>query len=302
MQENNCAIFFIFTAVGMDFLYVLYNFQNGILLPKEQKMNLKNMIGLGVAGNFAYHLEQAGEIKDFENITTEQPYAPKGIFPFYIPYCDTFLGVYPEGTDTLYLPEHEANAQMEPEIAILFDIIYGDDDTVADLIAQKFTTFNDCTIRKAGAKKISEKKNWGVNSKGIGDKWIAIDRFEKGGIMDRYHICSFVVREGILHTYGVDAPLLGYSYFYDKLKLWLIDKLNRQKDFGPLEDMAGHLKASGYPDQAFISIGATAYAEFGEKNYLKSNDEIYVIAYDTYKDRGDMQKSESKIILHQKVQ
>ena len=29
-------------------------------------MELKNVIGLGVAGNFAHHLEQAGELKDFE--------------------------------------------------------------------------------------------------------------------------------------------------------------------------------------------------------------------------------------------
>ena len=269
---------------------------------KEQKMNLKHMIGLGVAGNFAHHLEQAGEIKDFENITTEQPDAPKGIFPFYVPRSKTFLGLYPVGTKKLCLPEYEANAQVEPEIAILFDIVYGDDETVTDLTAKMFTAFNDCTIRKAGAKKISEKKNWGSNSKGIANKWIAIDKFEKGGVMDRYRLCSFVMRDGILQPYGVDAPLLGYSYLYDTLKLWLIDKLNNQKDFGPLEDMAMYLKVSDYPDQALISIGATAYAEFGEKNYLKPNDDIYVIAYDKHKDRGDRQTSESKIILHQRVQ
>jgi len=265
-------------------------------------MQLQDVICLGVAGNFAHHLEQAGELKDFENVVTAEPDAPKGIFPFYLPGSDSFLGLYSIGTDTLNLPDYEANAQVEPEIAVLFDIIYNDKKEVTDLIAQKFTTFNDCTIRKEGAKKISEKKSWGLNSKGIGDKWIAIDKFEEGGVMDNYHLCSFVERDGVLHPYGVDAPLLGYSYFYTKLKTWLINKMNTQVDFGPLENIAEHLQTCDYPKQALVSIGATAYAEFGEKNYLKNGDEVYVIAYDKNKEDSSFESSESKVILHQKVQ
>ena len=115
-------------------------------------MQLQDTIGLGVAGNFAHHLEQAGELKDFKDVVTAEPDAPKGIFPFYLPGSDTFLGLYSIGTDTLTLPNYEANAQVEPEIAVLFDIVYDDAKNVTDLIAQKFTTFNDCTIRKEGAK------------------------------------------------------------------------------------------------------------------------------------------------------
>ncbi|MEN8726457.1 MAG: DUF5718 family protein [Sulfurovum sp.] len=265
-------------------------------------MQLQDTICLGVAGNFAHHLEQAGELKDFENVITAEPDAPKGIFPFYLPGSDSFLGLYSIGTDKLELPEYEANAQVEPEIAVLFDIVYDDEKKVIDLIAQKFTTFNDCTIRKEGAKKISEKKSWGLNSKGIGDKWIPIDKFEEGGVMDNYHLCSFVEREGVLHPYGVDAPLLGYSYFYTKLKTWLIDKMNTQEDFGPLENIAEHLQATNYPKQALISIGATAYAEFGENNYLQSADEVYVIAYNKNVDDNSFDTSDTKVILHQIVQ
>jgi hypothetical protein len=264
-------------------------------------MQLEDVICLGVAGNFAHHLEQAGELKDFENIVTSEPDAPKGIFPFYLPGVESFLGLYSIGTDTLTLPDYEANAQVEPEIAVLFDIIYNDQKEVIDLVAKKFTTFNDCTIRKDGAKKISEKKSWGLNSKGIGDKWIVIDIFEKGGVMDSYHLCSFVEREGVLHPYGVDAPLLGYSYFYTKLKTWLIDKMNTQVDVGPLENIAEHLQTCDYPKQAFISIGATAYTEFGEKNYLKSADKVYVIAYDKNREDSSLEPSDTKIILQQKV-
>ena len=120
--------------------------------------------------------------------------------------------------------------------------------------------------------------------------------------MDNYHLCSFVKRDGVIHPYGVDAPLLGYSYFYGKIKEWLIDKMNHQEDFGPLEDIALHLKDCNYPSQALISIGATAYADFGEHNYLESGDEVYVIAYDVRRDDASFTSSSTKVILHQKVQ
>ena len=264
-------------------------------------MRVDEMIGLGVAGNFAHHLEQAGELEDFKDVQTEEPQAPKGIFPFYLPSSDSFLGIYSVATSELKLPEYEANAQVEPEIGVQFEIVYGENHEVVDLIAERFTTFNDCTIRKEGAKKISEKKSWGPNSKGIGNKWIDIDRFEEGGVMDRYHLCSFVKRDGLLHEYGVDAPLPGYSYFYAKLKNWLIEKMNHQEDFGPLENISVHLKTCNYPSHALISIGATAYAEFGEHNYLQSGDEIYVVAYDATQEKGDLEPSETKVILHQRV-
>jgi hypothetical protein len=119
--------------------------------------------------------------------------------------------------------------------------------------------------------------------------------------MDSYHLCSLVKRDGVLHKYGVDAPLLGYGYFYEKLIVWLIEKLNNQKDFGPLEDMAMHLKNSDYPTTALISIGATAYADFGEHNYLKSGDEIFVVSYDSKVDDSSLNQSDTKIILHQIV-
>ncbi len=172
---------------------------------------------------------------------------------------------------------------------------------VANLVAKKFTAFNDCTIRKEGAKKISEKKSWSSNSKGMAKEWIDIDKFEEGGVMDNFHLCSFVKRDGVLHPYGVDAPLLGYSYFYAKLKNWLIEKMNEQKDFGPLENISDHLKDSNYPKEAIVSIGATAYAEFGEKNYLQSGDEVFVVVYDARKGNANIEESEDKIILHQRV-
>jgi len=113
-------------------------------------MSLKNAICLGVAGNFAHHLEQAGELEDFKNVTTVEPNAPKGIFPFYLPGSSSFLGAFCVGDGELELPNYEANAQVEPEIGVLFDIEYDSQNQVTNLHAKAFTTFNDCTIRKEG--------------------------------------------------------------------------------------------------------------------------------------------------------
>ncbi|WP_353662462.1 DUF5718 family protein [Hydrogenimonas sp. SS33] len=255
---------------------------------------MRDVICLGVAGNFANHLEQAGEAGDFVDVEVDEAHAPKGIFPFYLPGNEGFLGVYPISKDTLVLPEEEANAQVEPEIGILFGVEYDDRKRVKNLKALKFTVFNDTTIRKEGALKISEKKSWHENSKGKGDIWIDIDKFEKGGVMDRFRLRSFLVRDGVKHEYGVDAPLTGYSYFHEKLTDWLVDKINNQKDAGPLEDISKHFRECGYPGHLFVSIGATAYAPFGEQNYLKEGDEVIVEAYDA-------ENPERRILLRQRV-
>ncbi len=160
---------------------------------------LRNTICLGVAGNFAHHLEQAGEMNDFLEVEVEEAHAPKGIFPFYLPRSESFLGVYPISKTRLVLPKEEANAQVEPEIGILFDVVYDERHTITDLIARQFTVFNDTTIRRDGALKISEKKSWHEHSKGKGDIWIEIDRFEPGGMMDSFHLRSFVIRDGVKH-------------------------------------------------------------------------------------------------------
>ena len=56
--------------------------------------DLRNVPGIGVAGNFAGHLEQAGEAENFRGVKTAESTAPKAIFPFYIPGNSTFLGTF----------------------------------------------------------------------------------------------------------------------------------------------------------------------------------------------------------------
>ena len=144
---------------------------------------------------------------------------------------------------------------------------------------------NDCSIRREGAKKISEKKNWGPETKGTASQSIPIDRFEKGGVLDGYRIASYLLRDGTLTEYGVDSSVASYSYMYSQLLDWLVDKLNHQVDEGPLENISEWLEVAGQPSQALISIGATRYTEFGETTFLSRGDQVIVAVYD--RDRFD---------------
>jgi len=237
----------------------------------------KSIIGFGIAGNFAHHLEQAGESADFLDVEVDEADAPKGIFPTYVPNDDSFLGTYPFSSTKIAAIKGK-NLQVEPEVGLYCEIGYKEDEIVS-LRPTHFMAYNDCSIRVEGAAKISHKKNWGVDSKGVSDDTIMIDSFREGGVMDGYSLTSFIKRDGKLMQYGENSELLGYSYFYEKLEQWIIDKLNTQKDNGPLEDLHGLISKAGKPEKLLISIGATRYTAFGEKHYLEVGDILYVLVY-----------------------
>lgn len=247
----------------------------------------KKFIGLGVAGNFAGHLEQAGEAADFLQVKTEEAIQPKAIFPFYVPSetlssTEQFLSTYPLSHDTISFPQDADNLQIEPEVALICEIHY-QDGQVNKLKPTHFAAYNDCSIRRPNARKICEKKNWGENSKGISATQIALDKFEQGGVLDNYHIACFHKRNGVLNTYGEDSPAASYSYFHQKLLNWIIDKMNHQPDQGPMNHIAELIKQSHQPAHAIISIGATRYTPFGETNFLQVGDTSIVVVYDAMK-------------------
>ena len=238
----------------------------------------KNSLGLGIAGNFALHLKQAGELEDFKDIITAEEAAPKGVFPFYVPNNSTFLGTYPISDDTIKLPDEEVNVQAEPEVALTCKLTYSDG-KIDTITPTHFAAYNDTSLRK-NAPKISLKKNWGAQTKGISSQLIEIDSFSEGGIMDNYRICSFLRRGGNVFRYGEDVELTGYSYFHEKLLEWIKNQINTQKDFGPLEAVLEYIKEAAYPEELVISIGATRYTEYGETTFLQSGDEVIVALYD----------------------
>jgi hypothetical protein len=242
----------------------------------------RDFLGLGIAGNFALHLAQAGEEEDFKEIVTADEAAPKGMFPFYLPShvqeAKAILSTYPLSSSIIKLPLQNVNIQAEPEVALICNLEYYEG-KLSKITPTHFGAYNDCSIRIAGASKISDKKNWGKNSKGISDNLISIDKFSDGGIMDSYSICSFLKRGSEIHAYGEDVELQGYSYFYEKLLNWMLEQINTQKDFGPLEPLSKYISTCNNPTKAIISIGATRYTPYGEKTFLKEQDEVFVTLY-----------------------
>ena len=248
----------------------------------------------GVAGNFTGHLEQAGEAVDFANVKTAEQNAPKAIFPTYIPLksidkkdkikneelakVPENLLKFPFDQDKIIFPQNEENIQVEPECALIFETTW-DNQKLKSLKPICFGASNDCSIRKPGAKKISQKKNWGKSSKGLSNNLIDVDTFEQGSILDNYNIVSFIKRNNEIFEYGEDSAIKDYSYIYEKLINWLIEKINNQQDEGPAEKIYDYLVQSDFPSKIMISIGATRYTEFGEKNYLQKGDKSYIIIY-----------------------
>ncbi len=241
-------------------------------------MELQSAIGFGIAGNMTGHLEQAGEASDFVQVETAEARAPKGMFPFYVPHHQGQLVAFPLCSERLRLPLEEARVQIEPEVALRLALDWEGDAVVA-VRPVAFAAYNDASIRRPAAK-ISEKKNWGPSTKGLSAAWIALDTLAPGGLLDRFRLASFLLRDGVLHAYGEDSPVAGYSYFHEELLLWIADRLNHQQDHGPLEDLAAHLSTARRPSEAIVAIGATRYTSFGTENFLQPGDTALVVLYD----------------------
>lgn len=247
----------------------------------------RDWFGLGVAGNFAGHLEQAGEAVDFASVHSRRD-APKGIFPWYAPRHDSFLGEFPLSHDTLRLPGTTAadgplNLQIEPEVGVACRLHWVGD-TVATLLPFALGAFNDCSIRRPNARKISDKKNWGPASKGVARRFFDVEDLTPAGPTAAMRLgCHLRTAAGVRHEYGVDSPLSGYSYYGDALLNWIVERIANQRGAAdtPLEDVGALMVACGRPRTALIGIGATRYTALGESTYLRPGDEAIVRVYET---------------------
>ena len=247
-------------------------------------IDLKSAATFGVAGNFTGHLEQAGEASDFVNVKVAEANAPKAIFPTYIPNANDsnvvpdHLKSFPWSATCIEYPENQDKLQLEPECAIICDAKW-EGDKLVSLSPIGFGASNDCSIRREGAKKISLKKNWGGNSKGLSANILPVDSFNCNGLINDYRIASFLLRDNKAFPYGEDSRICDYSYVYDKLITWMLDKFNNQADEGPAENIHSYLVAAGCPSRILISIGATRYTKYGETNFLKKGDHSVVVLY-----------------------
>jgi len=275
--------------------------------------------GFGVAGNVAGHMAQAGEAD--KSSAAVVPSLPANIFPFYIPstdnhYQDRHGGAgaaeptirkchtsaekvsevtssvwdrvtttdgwqFPVSTVIIDFPRDGSNVQVEPEVALYVDIVYGKDGLSIDhLVPRKVAAFNDCSIRKLdSATKLSEKKNWGSASKGISPQHFKVIRFSPGAFVDRLVLVSYIKRDGEIYKYSVNCPARNYLTFHEPLLDWITERLNHQQNDGKWDNVLPLMLAER-PTSAWIALGAGEYTEWGEVNFLQPKDEAVVCLYD----------------------
>lgn len=241
-------------------------------------MDLTHTAVFGVAGNFTGHLEQAGEASDFVAVKASWG-RPKGMFPIYLPIHGHRLGTWPFSDEELALPATDADVQPEPEVAFRCTISY-DKRGVTGIEPTAFAAFDDTSIRRPPAPKISLKKNWGPCSKGVSSEWLSLDRFDASGTLNHHRLTCFLMREGACIAYGEDSAIRDYSTIYGDLLGWMTDKLRSQHDHGPLEDLNALINLAGRPTEMILSIGATRYTDIGTGNFVRPGDEVVIVVYD----------------------
>jgi hypothetical protein len=251
------------------------------MLIREYNRDLKPLLGLGIAGNSAGHLQQTGEIKGLSAV--DDAAKPQALFPFFVPNArEAYLACMPYSTSKLCLPTgQEPKVQMEPELALKVAVSYDPDGVVKQLTALTMSIINDATYRNANVSKLAEKKNWGGATKGVAAHEIVIDSFVAGSNLDHYRLCGFHQNNGQWHLCGLDTAITEYTYFYQELQHWLLKQIQQQQDKSALHDIQDLLAQANYPEQVLISIGATRYTAYGELHQLLSGDQTLVVLYDS---------------------
>jgi hypothetical protein len=236
--------------------------------------DLNKCLGIGVAGNTAGHLKEAGEI-DY----TDGDNCPKDIFFYYIPGKKDkhFLRIDPHHPETLYIPKSEDKIQIEPEISLLCSLQF-DGHRVKKIMPKYFTAFNDCTIRSQKLAGFSEKKNWGKFSKGISNHFIKIDQFSPYGNINNYQLISYVKRDGAIHEYSKLTSPNNFLLFYEGLIAWIERKLNQGNT--RFYEMVKPAFIDDYYSEALIATGCPNYTDFAIESSIQDKDEIYVVVFD----------------------
>ena len=99
-------------------------------------------------------------------------------------------------------------------------------------------------------------------------------------------VCYLRDADGQEHEYGVDSPLLGYSYYGEVLLDWMVERLANQKGSPdtPLEDVGALMVAPRSPRARPDRHRRDRYTELGESTFLQAGDQAIVRVYDTESD------------------
>lgn len=296
-EEHADTLVALLDPNGLDhitFKHFIKHYNNVLTMRKAARLKLwHRCCGIGVAGNVAGHMAQAGEAGQDSKKATK----PAGIFTYYMPphafevhddHVDkSRLEHFPVTNAVIDFPKlpGSSKVQVEPEVGLLVDIVYSDDrKSVRSLVPRRVAAFNDCSIRVLdGSQKLSQRKNWGFGSKGISIRSFPVDSFSQGSFVDHLAIVSYIKREDKLYQYSVTAPARNYLMFHEPLLEWIVERINHQTDSASFEPIFPLLSESDWPTSAWIALGAGEYTEWGATNYIAPKDETVIAVYDERK-------------------
>lgn len=287
------SILFPSESSHCDFKRFVANFKAVQMVRSTARLkHWHRTFGLGVAGNVAGHMAQAGEADQAADSGHQA--TPAAVFTFYAPLAHTVdateqevlkrLQSFPVTNAVIDFPRVKGggNVQVEPEMGLYCDIVYAKDQkSVERLVPRRIAAFNDCSLRKLdGSEKLSEKKNWGFGSKGISLRSFRVSSISKGTMVDQLCLTSYIKRGGTVYQYSVDAPARTYLLFHDALLDWIVESINKQENTGKWEEIFPQLVESDYPTSMWIALGAGEYTDWGAANFLQPKDESLVMIYD----------------------
>ena len=273
---------------GVDFTGFCEKFKAVQMVRNASRLkHWHRTFGLGVAGNVAGHMQQAGEADDSHSSNM-----PAAVFTFYAPHPHTVdatedevlgrLANFPVSNAVIDFPRLGGNVQVEPEMGLLCDIVYTrDGKAVERLVPRRVAAFNDCSIRQLdGSSKLSEKKNWGAGSKGISLRSFRVNSISKGSYVDQLCLASYIKRGDEIFQYSIPAPARNYLLFHDALLDWIVESINTQQEVDKWEEIFPQLVESDYPVSMWIALGAGEYTPWGNENFLQPKDQSLVMVYD----------------------
>ena len=221
-------------------------------------------ITIGVIGNYFGHLSSAENVHESE--------VPSGIF-----VIDHNKSSLTNGSNTFY-PAQGSKVDIEPEFVIQYTIQY-QDNQVVKVIPHRITVGNDVTIRSLeGATKISTRKSWGENSKGIHPTWWELDELES---LNTLSLVSYIERDGKHHMATQPLKIDQMKLFGDALSTWMVEAINGQQEHGMFDQILPVLAKHGYPEELILYTGAPNYTDWGQENFLQPGDVMHIIGYKT---------------------
>lgn len=224
------------------------------------------MLCLGIIGNFSGHLSGAEKVAEDS--------MPNGIFVINCEENETLTS-----GGVLRYPKQGSEVDIEPEFVLHCKVGY-QDGKVSSLMTTHISVGNDMTIRTLeGSDKISQRKSWGTQSKGINNHWWNVARLSPKNYDESLKLVSYIERDQTLQLATPVVSCTELKVFYCYLMAWMVERINTQQDEGMYQEILPTLVAMGFPSELTLYTGAPNYTDWGSRHFVQPGDKVHIAAF-----------------------